>query len=157
MYVKKPFCYIYSVRFDAQISTRTNEESMDEIIRYADRVDTGLVFGNLNDFDAKYGHYFDTRGWINSLEEFDRNLNCLLSKTKDDDLLFICSDGHGCDPVFTGIYTREYSPLIMYCKNIKNNIYLGIDNYLNDIAATISENFGLNFKCKGKNLLKYVN
>lgn len=103
MYVKKPFCYIYSVRFDAQISTRTNEESMDEIIRHADRVDKGLVFGNLNDFDAKYGHYFDTRGWINSLEEFDRNLNCLLSKIKDDDLLFICLDGHGCDPVFTGI------------------------------------------------------
>lgn len=108
--------------------------------------DKGLIFANLNDFDAKYGHYFDTQGWSDALEKFDRDLDKIKSLMKEDDLLIICSDGHGCDPVYTGLHTREYSPLICYHKNIEFGKYLGDEKKLCDIAATIVDSLPLVYR-----------
>jgi len=134
------------------IQTSSNYESIRGILKYMEKVKKGVIWGNLNDFDAKYGHYFDQQGWVKGLEEFDLQLKVLIDKMQKDDLLIICSDGHGCDCTYSGIHTYEYSPLIVY-SHLLNSDYLGNENYLNDIAATIADNFELNYKCNGKSIV----
>jgi len=137
------------------IQTSSNKQSMDGISNFCTKVDHGLIWGNLNDFDAKYGHYYDYMGWKKSLENFDIELTKLISCIRNDDLLIICSDGHGCDCIYTGIHTREFSPLIIYSKEIEC-AYLGEDNILNDVAATIASSFCITFDCSGKSLLTKI-
>ena len=47
----------------------------------------GLVFANLVDFDAKYGHRNDVAGYAANLERFDERLGELLPMLREDDLL----------------------------------------------------------------------
>lgn len=134
------------------IQTRSNAESMDGILKYMNIIYKGVIWGNLNDFDAKYGHHFDKKGWNAGLKEFDIRLKELLANMKDDDLLVICSDGHGCDCTYTGAHTYEYSPLIVYSPLMESGS-LGYNNKLNDLAATIADNFEIPYKCNGNTLL----
>jgi len=53
------------------------------------------MFSNLNDKDAKYAHYYDIESWIKAIERFDTQMSDIYSIFKDDDLLMLCSDGHG--------------------------------------------------------------
>ncbi|MDR2192386.1 MAG: phosphopentomutase [Endomicrobium sp.] len=107
-------------------------------------VQNTLIFTNLVDFDMLWGHRRDVKSYADSLKEFDDFLPRLISKLQNDDLLFITAD-HGCDPSFTRHtdHTREYVPLLIYGKNMKKNINLGIRKSLSDIGQTIAEFFGL--------------
>ena len=50
---------------------------------------------------------------------------------------------HGCDPSYTKHtdHTREYVPLLVYGKQLKNNVNLGVRNSLSDVGQTISDIF----------------
>ena len=62
---------------------------------------------------------------------------------KDDDILMITAD-HGCDPITPSTdHSREYTPLVMYGKNIKGGVNLGTRSTFADIATTILDYFGL--------------
>ncbi len=64
----------------------------------------------------------------------------------EDDLLIITAD-HGNDPTFPGSdHTREYAPLLVCGKNIKQGENLGTRETLADIGQTIAENFGVELK-----------
>ena len=54
-------------------STRAagNREAMEKTFELLEQVDHGFIFTNLNDFDSKYGHRRDVRGYGNALEELD--------------------------------------------------------------------------------------
>ncbi len=61
--------------------------------------------------------------------------------------LFIITADHGNDPTYPGSdHTREYAPLIVYGKSIKQNVNLGTRESLADIGQTIADNFGLKLK-----------
>ena len=63
----------------------------------------------------------------------------LMDTLKDDDLLIITAD-HGCDPTTPGTdHTREYIPILVYGKQMKQGVDLGIRSTFADIAATVSE------------------
>lgn len=102
----------------------------------------GLCFINLVDFDMKYGHRNDADGYAAALSEFDAWLPSFMEDLRDEDILIITAD-HGCDPgdVSTD-HTREYTPLLVWGKNIRS-ISLGVRNSFADIAATILDCFGL--------------
>ena len=103
----------------------------------------GLCFINLVDFDALFGHRRDTIGYYNSLIEFDNDLGILLKELKKNDLLIITAD-HGNDPTWIGTdHTREYVPLLVYSKNMKNSGNLGTRDTFSDIGATIADNFNI--------------
>ena len=54
-----------------------------------------------------------------AIEEFDLRIPELLEAMEEDDLLMITAD-HGNDPTFTGTdHTREYVPLLVYSKKMK--------------------------------------
>lgn len=102
-----------------------------------------LVFSNLVDFDMKYGHRNDSRGYADALEAFDIEVPKLLSGMKPGDMLIITAD-HGCDPTTPGTdHTREHTPLIVTGPGLKSNVDLGVRESFCDVAATIADVLGL--------------
>jgi phosphopentomutase len=57
----------------------------------------GLIFANLVDFDALYGHRNNLRGYADALEAFDKRIPEIIGRMKYDDILIITAD-HGNDP-----------------------------------------------------------
>ncbi len=98
--------------------THGNSEAMQKVDELILKDFHGLCFINLVDFDMIYGHRQDVDGYAKALSEFDRWLGKFLPKLKEDDMLIITSD-HGCDPGDDSTdHTREYTPLLVYGKNL---------------------------------------
>ncbi len=135
-----------SVGVTEDLTAKNNDQSIDQTINALNAESKGLIFSNLVDFDMLYGHRRDTEGYAKALEHFDTRLPEILDAMTEDDFFIITAD-HGNDPTFPGSdHTREYSPLLVYGKNIKQGINLGTRQSLSDIGQTIAENFGLELK-----------
>jgi phosphopentomutase len=113
----------------------------------------GFSFTNLVDFDAKYGHRRDVEGYGKAIEDFDGRLPEIFELMKEDDLLMITAD-HGNDPSYVGTdHTREYIPLVIYSKSLKEPKVLPVGHFA-DISATIADNFGVNKAQIGQSFLE---
>jgi len=98
-----------------------------------------LIFTNLVDFDMKYGHRNDPKGYAKALEDFDILLPEILNSLQEQDLLIITAD-HGCDPTTLSTdHSREYVPLLVYGGKPAN---LGTRATFADVAATIYKGLG---------------
>ena len=103
----------------------------------------GLEFTNLVDFDMLYGHRNDVAGYAKAMTEFDVSLGTFMENMQDDDVLIITAD-HGCDPSTPSTdHSREYTPMLIYGKNIKNGVDLGTRKSFADISATVLEYLGV--------------
>lgn len=121
------------------IHTKDNMDGVDQTINYMKQDNNGLIFTNLVDFDSKYGHRRDTLGYKEALEEFDARLPEIIENMRDEDILIINAD-HGNDPTYEGTdHTREYIPVLVYGKQIKEGFNLGIRNSFADIGATVND------------------
>jgi len=130
-----------------------NKEGMINYINYAKKDFKGLAYLNLVDFDAKYGHRRDPKGYKEAMELFDEQLSTLMDHLKDDDLLIVTAD-HGNDPTHVGTdHTREYVPLLVYNNKLKGG-KMPLRESFADIAATLSENFSVKAPYYGKSFLK---
>lgn len=133
-----------------------NEKNMDVTISLLDEEFDGLCFVNLVDFDMIYGHRNDVKGYTDALNAFDKRLDELIPKMRDDDVLMITAD-HGCDPGFKGTdHTREYVPLLCCGKKIRTGVNLGTRRSYADISATIAEMFGVEYTGDGESFLKEI-
>src|ERR671920_1321616 len=74
---------------------------VDAILDALGRIESGLIFANLVDFDAKYGHRRDPAGMAENIRRFDKRLPELLDALSAEDILIITAD-HGNDPTFRG-------------------------------------------------------
>ena len=84
-----------------------------------------------------YGHRNNIEGYARALEYFDSKLLEIMSNMKENDMLIITGD-HGNDPSTPSTdHSREYTPILVYGKNIKENVKLGIRSTFADISATI--------------------
>ena len=120
----------------------SNHNGMEHAFSVAKQDFTGLVFSNLVDFDALYGHRRDPKGYHDAIDDFDRDLKTLMDLLNDDDLLMITAD-HGNDPTWSGTdHTREYVPILVWGKKLKGG-NLGTRRSFADIGATIAENFNV--------------
>lgn len=126
--------------------TKNNREGIEATIDYLHNKDfDGLLFVNLVDFDMLYGHRNNPQGYAEALEYFDAKLPEILSGLRDDDILLITAD-HGCDPTTPGTdHTREHTPLLVCGPKVKQGVNLGVRETFSDIAATVSDYFGLKF------------
>jgi phosphopentomutase len=121
------------------IHTKDNMHGVDETINYINKNNNGLIFTNLVDFDSKFGHRRNVEGYKEALEEFDARIPEIINAMKDEDILIINAD-HGNDPTYKGTdHTREYIPVLVYGKNIKENTNLGIRKSFADIGATVAD------------------
>ncbi len=120
----------------------SNQHGMEQTIEYLNKDFKGLLFLNLVDFDANFGHRRDPKGYAKCLEEFDVQLGEFIKNMRENDLLIVTAD-HGNDPTYKGSdHTREYVPLLVYNRNLKG-INLEIRGSFGDIGATICDNFGI--------------
>jgi phosphopentomutase len=109
---------------------------VDAAIQALERVESGLIFTNLVDFDAKYGHRRDPKGMAENLERFDERVPELLKALAEDDLLVITAD-HGNDPTYPGTdHTRERVPLLAVGGAEPRN--LGVRDGFADLGATVA-------------------
>ncbi|MEG2788534.1 MAG: phosphopentomutase [Romboutsia sp.] len=135
------------------VHTKDNMHGVDETINYIKKDNNGLIFTNLVDFDSKYGHRRDTIGYKKALEEFDTRIPEIIEALNEDDILIINAD-HGNDPTYKGSdHTREYIPVLVYGKKLKQGVNLGIRHSFADIGATVTDilkvkmpNYGTSFK-----------
>ena len=89
-----------------------NEDAMGRTFDLMRTVESGFLFVNLNDFDTKYGHRRDVRGYGAALERLDRHVPTIESLLRPGDVAIFTAD-HGCDPTAPGTdHTREYAPYI---------------------------------------------
>jgi phosphopentomutase len=108
-------CDIYSGHgIASSVRVADNGEAVDRALALADATDHGLVFVNLNDFDTKFGHRRDVRGYGDALERLDARIPELIERIRPGDALLFTAD-HGCDPTQPGTdHTREFVPYLEY-------------------------------------------
>jgi phosphopentomutase len=124
---------------------------VDAILEALDRVESGLIFANLVDFDAKYGHRRDPEGMAGNIKRFDDRLPELLDTLTEEDLVIITAD-HGNDPTFRGTdHTRERVPLLIVGIGPGE---LGVSEGFSDVGATVATWLGVGkHELPGKSLV----
>jgi phosphopentomutase len=114
---------------------------VDAILESLARVESGLIFANLVDFDARYGHRRDPEGMAENIERFDARVPELLGALGSDDLLILTAD-HGNDPTYTGTdHTRERVPLLVSGNGEPKN--LGVREGFSDVGASVADWLGV--------------
>jgi phosphopentomutase len=114
---------------------------VDAILDALGRVESGLIFANLVDFDASYGHRRDPEGMAENIQRFDERLPEVLDSLTADDLMIITAD-HGNDPTFRGTdHTRERVPLLVIGSGEAHD--LGIRESFSDIGASVAAWLGV--------------
>ena len=136
--------------------SKSNEHGMQQTIELMDKDFTGLLFVNLVDFDALWGHRRNPEGYAKELESFDVQLGQLMKRFRKDDLLILTAD-HGNDPTHVGTdHTREMVPLIMYSESHQGFGLLPMSQTFADIGMTISDNFNTERPANGVSLIEYL-
>lgn len=122
------------------VHTKSNMDGVDKTLAAMhERREKGLIFTNLVDFDAKFGHRNNPQGYADSLAEFDQRLPEITAALADDDVLVLTAD-HGNDPTTPGTdHSREYVPILIYGTPVRKGINIGVRETFADLAATIAE------------------
>jgi phosphopentomutase len=114
---------------------------VDAILDALGHVESGLIFANLVDFDASYGHRRDPEGMAANIQLFDGRLPELLDALTAEDLMIITAD-HGNDPTFRGTdHTRERVPLLVMGDGDTRD--LGIRESFSDVGASVAAWLGV--------------
>jgi phosphopentomutase len=114
---------------------------VDAILDALGHVESGLIFANLVDFDASYGHRRDPEGMAANIQLFDGRLPELLDALTAEDLMIITAD-HGNDPTFRGTdHTRERVPLLVMGGGDTRD--LGIRESFSDVGASVAAWLGV--------------
>jgi phosphopentomutase len=124
------------------IHTLSDSHGMDVIERQLERKQRGLIFANLVDFDAQYGHRNDVEGYASNLERFDDRLGGLLSRLAPEDVLIVTAD-HGNDPTTPSTdHSREHVPVFVVGGPVRADVDVGTRATFADLGQTVAEAFG---------------
>ena len=136
--------------------TGNNMAGVDAILEFLAMDAEGLIFANLVDFDALYGHRNDPSGYAAALEAFDRRLPEITDLLRSDDVLFITAD-HGNDPTTPGTdHSRERVPLLVYGQPVKYDKDLGTRASFADLAATTADFLGVRWDGPGNSFAEDI-
>jgi phosphopentomutase len=135
--------------------TKSDADGVDKIEALMGTQERGMIFANLVDFDAVYGHRNDAAGYAANLERFDARLAGLLSKLRADDLLVITAD-HGNDPTTPSTdHSREHVPILLAGARV-NAVDLGTRATFADLGQTLADNFGVGPLASGTSFLAEI-
>jgi phosphopentomutase len=123
----------------SSVRVTDNRDAMEKAFGLLERVDQGFIFVNLNDFDSKYGHRRNVRGYGEALEALDALLPRLESYLKPGDEVIFTAD-HGCDPTAPGSdHTREFVPFVHL--GPEGGANLGVVDGLDLVGKTVAASF----------------
>jgi phosphopentomutase len=118
----------------------SNDHGLDLTLEYLERPAPSLVFTNLVDFDTKYGHRNDAKGYAECTEALDRRVP-ELERALRGGFLFLTGD-HGCDPTMPSTdHSREYTPVLVSGAAGAPAVDLGVRSTFADVGATIADLF----------------
>ncbi len=124
------------------VHTASNDEAVSATLDALGRVERGLIFANLLDFDQLYGHRNDPAGFAAALAAFDARLPEILAGMRERDVLIITSD-HGNDPVTPSTdHSREFVPVLCSGAWVKPGARLGVRDSMADVGATVCQLLG---------------
>ena len=133
-----------------EIHTKGNEDGINKTIEEIQKETEGIIFTNLVDFDMLYGHRNNIEGYAKALEYFDKKLPIIIESMKDTDMLIITAD-HGNDPSTPSTdHSREYIPILIYGKKLKENVNIGTRETYADIGQTILDILNMPLLKEGK-------
>jgi phosphopentomutase len=135
-------CDIYCGHgIETSVRVADNRDAMERSFELLERVEEGFIFVNLNDFDSKYGHRRNVRGYADALQALDSLIPRLESLLRPGDEVIFTAD-HGCDPTAPGSdHTREFVPFI-HLSN-RQGQELGIIEGMDFVGKTVASAFGL--------------
>jgi phosphopentomutase len=139
-----------------EIHSEGNADGLTLTAAAMERVDRGLIFTNLVDFDMLYGHRNDPVGYAKCLVEFDAFLPKLEAALKPGDVVLITAD-HGNDPTTPSTdHSREHVPLLAFGPACKAGRDLGVRATFSDVGATLAEVFGARPPAFGQSFLAEI-
>lgn len=143
---------LFAGRGIRSVHTGSNAEGVAEILLWLEDAGGGLLFANLVDFDQQYGHRNDVPGFYKALRDFDAALPELLSRLRQNDLLFVTAD-HGNDPTTPSTdHARECVPLLAAGARIAA-VDVGTRTTFADLGATVAHWLGSDFRGAGVSFL----
>ncbi|MBN1755837.1 phosphopentomutase [bacterium] len=135
--------------------TTRNTEGIEKTIQFIASLSDGLIFTNLGDFDTIWGHRNNPTGFAQGLLQFDQELPRIYQNMGEHDLLIITAD-HGNDPTTPSTdHSREYVPLLAYCKSCKG-LNLGVRRSFADVGASLAEFLKVKGTGQGNSFLKEI-
>ena len=138
------------------IHTVSDDDGMDQVERALEQTHSGLIFANLVDFDAQYGHRNNVAGYAANLERFDARLSELVPRLTESDLFVITAD-HGNDPTTPSTdHSREYVPLLVLGAHVRPGIDLGVRSSFSDLGQTLASVFGVGPMAFGTSFLEEI-
>lgn len=138
------------------IHTSGNADGIERTITVIKEDKHDMIFTNLVDFDMLYGHRNNIQGFGEALEYFDSKLPEIIDAMGEDDILVITAD-HGNDPSTPSTdHSREYIPILVYGKNLKGNVDLGVRETYSDIGQTLLDFHGLPNMENGKSFIEEI-
>lgn len=136
--------------------TTNNADGIEKTIQYMGEEFEGILFTNLVDTDMVYGHRNDVEGYAGALEYFDGKLPEIMAQLKEEDILIITAD-HGCDPTTPSTdHSREYVPLLICGKPVKEGVDLGVRKCFADLGQTVSDYLGLDARFEAESFLQDI-
>lgn len=138
------------------VHTKNNMDGVDKTLEYMNENEDAFIFTNLVDFDMLYGHRNNPEGYGKALEDFDNRLNEIIGKMNDEDMLILTAD-HGCDPTTESTdHSREYIPILVYGKTLKNGVDIGTRKCFCDIGKTILDFFNIDNDLNGESFYNKI-
>jgi len=132
--------------------TPTNGDAYRLLREALERLDSGLVFANVIEFDQTWGHRNDVPGFHGGLVELDRALAGLLPLVREEDLFVLTAD-HGNDPTTPSTdHSRENVPLLVYGPRVRPGP-LGARDTFADLGQTAAAYFGVPALAAGRSFL----
>jgi phosphopentomutase len=126
---------------DESTYSDSNSHGIDLTLGYLERPGPIFIFTNLVDFDSKYGHRNDPKGYAGAVEAFDARLPDVI-EALDGGVLVITGD-HGCDPTSPSTdHTRERTPLLA-AGLPGEHVDLGTRSCFGDLGQTVCELLGV--------------
>ncbi len=146
---------LFAGRNISSTHTPTNGDAYRLIREALERVDSGLVFVNVIEFDQSWGHRNDVAGFRTGLAELDRELGRMLGMLRDGDLFALTAD-HGNDPTTASTdHARENVPLLVAGPRVRP-VCLGERATFADLGQTAAELFGVGPLAAGTSFLREV-
>ena len=146
---------LFAARNISSTHTPTNPDAYRLIRDALQRVDSGLVFVNVIEFDQSWGHRNDVAGFHRGLLELDRELGGLLPLLREGDVLALTAD-HGNDPTTTSTdHSRENVPLLVVGPRVRP-VPLGARASFADLGQTAAAYFGVGPLAAGTSFLNEI-